>query len=252
MASRSIQLVVFGLGIAAAFAPACSQAGTVTYEFRGHFESTDRTASGSFVPVSPNELMGQEFTIRITWPTSASQYSADWQPVGGWGSYSTTAVNVEIEVPGFDFSVPPTISRWETYNDTTLDYEAGEPLTWGDELRLQTRADWARAGVTNPLFATRYTVWLHAPDYTGSIFTDDSLQADFDLTIFKELWFEFNEAIPVAGSDPRPIRYEHWLGVVDSMVLVPEPASMVVVPEPASICLAFLALLGGATCRRRG
>ena len=96
------------------------------------------------MPTSPQELMGRPFTVAVSWPDHAADYSSDWQTGANyWGSYTSESITADIDVPGFDFSVPPTIAQWETFNDAVLDYEQGVPQAWGDELRLIIRADWS-------------------------------------------------------------------------------------------------------------
>jgi hypothetical protein len=66
---------------------------------------------------------------------------------------------------------------------------------------------------------------LRAIDPTASQFIDDSLQTSFDLTSFANVQFEFLEIVPIASLDPLPIVYQHWIGVVSSIIAVPEPGA---------------------------
>jgi hypothetical protein len=225
------------------------------YLFRGVFGPTERSATPESAPYSPNELMGQPFTVTVSWPESAANYSGDWQTGADyWGSYTTEAISIEVDVPGFDFSIPPAIAQWETWNDTVLEYEWGVPQSWGDELRLVSRADWSQTIEFEAMFqgqthtetlswTTDYLFTLRAIDSTATVLDDQSLQVAFDLNSFGTLSFEFQQNVPVSGSDPRPIVYQHWLGIVESIVAVPEPTFSTLAAS-AAICGLFSRRLG--------
>jgi len=174
--------------------------------------------------------MGRPFDIAVSWPTDMTEYSSDWQTGANyWGSYRTESISIAVNVPGFDFSVPPSIAEWQTYNDAILDYQEGIPQLRGDELRLDSRVDWFRDWTISPSetlsSVTPLIITLRAVDTTGTHFVDDSLQTHFDLASFTKVQFEFLEIVPVAGNDPRPISYQHWIGTIQSIVAVPEPTS---------------------------
>jgi hypothetical protein len=195
--------------------------------------------------------MGRPFTLRVSWPESAADYSGDIQTGADyWGSYTSEAITLDLDVAGHEFSAPPVIYRWETFDNAVLDYHLGTPLLSGDELRLVGRADWTRTLEFNfvdingqprsemYVFDTEYQLSLRAIDETGGHFDDDSLQTEFDLTSFGHVRLELQQLVPVSGSDPRPIPYQHWLGVVDEIVAVPEPSAGVM----AGVALAWLAI----------
>ena len=209
----------------------------------GFFAPTDRSASSEFVPTTPQELVGKPFTITISWPSNASDYTSDFQYTNDhWGEYGSDLISINIDVPGFNFSGPPTpyLSQWETWNDTVLTYDLGVPKLSGDELRLTSRVSWSQTymyetttfdghtQIESVTSATDYTMSLRAVDPSGNHFSNDSLQTNFDLASFSSLFFEFQQVVPVAGSDPRPIIFQHWLGIVDSVVAVPEPSSLAI------------------------
>ena len=235
MLHRSILLLTLGIGVAASCLAQSCQAGARSYLFRGIFSPTDRSATSEFTPLSSDELMGRPFTVAVSWPANEADYSTDWQTGADyWGSYTTESISIDVNVPGFDFSIPPTIAQWETFNDTVLDYDWGVPQSWGDELRLISQVDWSRTFQFDPVFpgqnqpepfnwVTEYLIKLRAIDATGTQLHDDSLQTTFDLTSFGSVGFEFQQLVPVSGGDPRPIVYQHWLGIVESIVVVPEP-----------------------------
>jgi hypothetical protein len=194
--------------------------------------------------------MDRPFTVAVTWPESPSDYSSDWQTGSdNWGSYRSESISVKIDVPGFDFSIPPTIASWETFNDSVLVYDQGVPRQRGDELRLIGRTDRSQTlqieattfGGQTQLetlnWVTEYLLTMRAVDTAAGHFVDDSLQTTFDLTSFDYVRFEFKQIVPVAGSDPRPIVYQHWLGIVDSIVAVPEPCSLAIALTSVSFVL---------------
>ena len=221
------------------------------YEFRGHLAPTNRTSTSLATYRSPSDLMGQPFTIRISWPESSDDYSADRQSGADyWGACLSTSISVDIDVADFDFSIPNIGAGWESWNDTNLLYVQGVSQYWGDELRLDTRVNITRQYMDTsgprdqPHFEPidviqRYELLLHAVDYTGTKLHDESLQTDFNLSSFDDVWFEFKEIVPVASSDLRPIHFEHWVGVVDSIIAVPEPSACYV----ASFGALFLAVV---------
>jgi hypothetical protein len=247
-------VAAFCLLTMACLAGRASCASETSYVFHGRFTPTDRQPSTETAPASPGELMGRPFTARISWPTSPDHYSSDWQTgTNHWGSYTSEAISIQLEVPSIEFVVEPSITQWETFNDTPLDYHQGTALTSGDELRLIGRADWTQTIVFESHFGdetrqesftsvTEYMMTLRASDYDGALLDDDSLQTQFDLTAFDNVRFEFQQIVPVAGDDPRPIRMQHFLGTVDSIV---------VVPEPVGFGIGFIAVLGAAVLRRR-
>jgi hypothetical protein len=206
------------------------------YLFRGHFAPTDRVASPELAPVAPGLPMGIPFTARVKWSGDSGNYAGDIQMGADyWGEYRTEAIEIDFDVPGFDFSIPPVIYSWETWNDTVLDYDYGAPVRLGDELRLVGRADWkvlVDMGMPadgpppepRPYFLFDYLLTLRMIDESGGQVADQSLQLDFDPRTFGEVRFELQQLVPVSGGDPRPIYFEHWLGVVDEIVAVPEPA----------------------------
>lgn len=253
MQHQLIRCLALGLGVVASCLAHAAQARGPSYLFHGRFAPTDRLPTSESTPISPNELMGREFTIAVSWPASAADYSPDWQTGAGfWGSYTSESIFIEIDVPGFDFSIPPTIASWETFNDAVLDYYQGVPQSWGDELRLNSRTDWSHTLDIETTFGgqtqietlnwvANYLLTMRAVDGSGSHFVDDSLQTNFDLASFGSVLFEFQQIVPVAGSDPRPIVYQRWLGIVDSVVAVPEPSCGAVTS---------VALICGIFCRR--
>lgn len=233
MLHSTISVVALGIGIGVS-----CQVRAESYLFQGVFAPTDRSATTWGAPSSPSELMGQPFTIAVSWPANAAEYSSDGQTGANyWGSYGSESISIDIDVPGFDFSVPPTIARRQTFNDATLDYRDGVPQLWGDELRLDGRVVWSRSvidwrmdsqdNVQSDTFTgvTPFILTLRAVDITGTHFVDDLLQTRFDLTSFTNVRFEFKQIVPVAGGDPRPVGYQHWIGTVESIVAVPEPTS---------------------------
>jgi hypothetical protein len=225
--------------IASCFAQADSERGP-TYRFSGVFAPTDRSPTSLYVATSPEELMGREFTVTVSWPANSADYSIDFNPGNDKsGVYRSELISAEISVPGFNFSIPPTISSWSTINDSGLKYVQGVPIEWGDELQLASRAIRTQRIETISAttigqteletstydWMTEYHLSLHAVDASGTLLADDSLQTTFDLTRFDYLRFEFIQSVPIAGGDPKPVYHQHWMGIVNSVVAIPEPSA---------------------------
>jgi hypothetical protein len=251
-----VRLLALCVCLFAACLAGTSQASGPSYELHGVFAPTDRAPNPQFVATTPPELVGKSFTVTVSWPDSASDYTSDFQASNDhYGEYGSELISVHIDVPGFDFTGPPTpsLSDWETWNDTVLSYDYGVPKLSGDELRLTSRVSRSQTYMYETLTSdghtqlesftstTDYTMSMRAVDTSGNHFSDDSLQTNFDLTSFGSIFFEFQQVVPVSGSTPRPFYVEHWLGVVDSVIAVPEPG-----------CAAILswAVAGAIVCRR--
>jgi hypothetical protein len=139
-------------------------------------------------------------------------------------------------------------------NDSVLSYDAGVPQLSGDELRLVSRATRSQTfmyevvtldghtQIESFTSTTDYTMSFRALGPSGNHFSNDALQTNFDLASFSSLFFEFQQVVPVQGDGPRPICFQHWLGVVDSVVAIPEPSSLATFAS---------ALVGGIICRSR-
>jgi|SRR4051794_8940079 hypothetical protein len=84
-----------------------SQANGPGYVLHGVFAPTNRSATPEFVATTPPELVGKPFTITVSWPANASDYTSDMNSSNNhWGEYWTQLISIDINVPGFDFPVP--------------------------------------------------------------------------------------------------------------------------------------------------
>ena len=221
------------------------------YVFHGVFEPTTHPFSSQLAIRTPSELMGLPFSLIVALPTDDADYSTDGQTGADyWGVYRSPVISLEIDVPGHELSVSDSNVNLEIFNDTVLEYWAGAPLSFGDELRLRGRAAWTRVvgGGEHPLEQSPLTMdlplllTLRASDFSGSLFTDDSLPTAFDPASFESIHIEFKEIVPVSGSDPRPIWHTQWNGRITSFVAA---------SEPSSAYLVALAVLGTPLLKRR-
>src|SRR5262245_3596051 len=147
MKRRFIRLLPLSICISAACLAGTSRTGGATYALHGVFAPTNRSATSEFVATTPAELVGKPFTITVSWPENASDYSPDMNSSNDhWGQYWTQLILLDFNVPGLNFSSPqaPYTRQWETLNDSVLSYGAGAPQVSGDELRLETRASWSQ------------------------------------------------------------------------------------------------------------
>src|SRR3954469_13210822 len=126
--------LLLSICISSACLAGTGQASGPSYILHGVFAPTNRLARSEFVPTMPQELVGKQFTITISWPANAFDYTSDFQYTNDhWGEYGSELISINIDVPGLDFSGPPTpyLSQWETWNDTVLTYDQGVPKLSG-------------------------------------------------------------------------------------------------------------------------